>query len=127
MKPYNQLNAFWKKKYGKRVQRIPVSTGLGCPNRRKQDGLSGCIFCDPTGSGFAAQSPDMPIKEQIKTMIQSVEKKYGEDIYFAVYLQSYTNTFAPLEKLKSIFDALFIDERIKILDISTRPDCVEQE
>lgn len=127
MKPYNQLNSFWKKKYGKRVQRIPVSTGLGCPNRTKKNGINGCIFCDPTGSGFAAESPTVPIEEQIKTMIQRTEKKYGEDIYFAVYLQSYTNTYAPVEKLKHIFDALFIDERIKVLDISTRPDCVEQE
>ena len=124
---YQKLNAFWKQKYGKRVQRIPVSTGLGCPNRVKSNGLNGCIFCDPTGSGFAAESPNVPIEEQIKTMINRVENKYGKDVFFAVYLQSYTNTFASVEKLKGIFDSLFIDERIKILDISTRPDCVEQE
>jgi len=124
---YNKLNSYWKKKYGKRVQRIPVSTGLGCPNRAKTNGINGCIFCDPTGSGFAAESPDTPIEEQIRTMIQKVENKYGKDIYFAIYLQSYTNTYATVKKLKCIFDSLFIDDRIKILDISTRPDCVEQE
>lgn len=127
MKLYNKLNSFWKENYGKRVQRIPVSTGLGCPNRAKKNGINGCIFCDPTGSGFAAESPNVPIEEQVKTMIQRTEKKYGEDIYFAVYLQSYTNTYASVEQLKNIFDALFLDERIKILDISTRPDCVENE
>ena len=127
MIPYNKLNDAWKKKYGKRVQRIPVSTGLGCPNRSKAGGLKGCIFCDPTGSGFAAESPKMPIKDQIKTMIKRVEHKYGRDLFFAVYLQSYTNTYASTEKLKEIFDSLFIDERIRILDISTRPDCVEEE
>lgn len=126
MIPYNKLNSFWRKKYGKRVQRIPISTGLGCPNRVRKNGSNGCIFCDPTGSGFAAESPNVPIEEQIITMIKRVEKKYGEDIFFAIYLQSYTNTYASVEKLKTIFDALFIDERIKILDISTRPDCVEQ-
>ncbi len=127
MTTYNKLSSFWKKKYGKRVQRIPISTGLGCPNRKKEKELSGCIFCDPTGSGFAAQPPMMSIEEQIRTMIQRVENKYGEDIFFAVYLQSYTNTYAPVRILKTILDALFLDERIKILDISTRPDCVEQE
>lgn len=124
---YKKLNSFWKQKYGKRVQRIPVSTGLGCPNRLKANGINGCIFCDPTGSGFAAESPNVPIEEQIKAMINRVEKKYGKDVFFAVYLQSYTNTYASVEKLKEILDSLFIDERIKILDISTRPDCVEQE
>ena len=127
MTPYNKLNAFWKKKYGKRVQRIPVSTGLGCPNRSKGNELQGCIFCDPTGSGFAAESPAMAIEDQIKSMIKRVEGKYGADILFAVYLQSYTNTYASVDKLKSILDSLFIDERIRILDISTRPDCVEEE
>ena len=127
MIPYNKLNPFWKKKYGKRVQRIPISTGLGCPNRSKGNRLNGCIFCDPTGSGFAAESPVMPIEDQIKTMIKRTEGKYGADILFAVYLQSYTNTYASVDHLKSILDSLFIDERIRILDISTRPDCVEEE
>jgi len=127
LKPYNKLNDFWKDKYSKRVQRIPVSTGLGCPNRINKTGLNGCIFCDPTGSGFAAQSPDMSVEQQIKTMIKKAENRYGKDIYFAVYLQSYTNTFASVNKLKDIFDSLFVDERIKILDISTRPDCIEEE
>lgn len=124
---YNKLNLFWKQKYGKRVQRIPVSTGLGCPNRSLGKGLSGCIFCDPTGSGFAAESPGMPVGEQIENMIAKAEDKYGKDILFAVYLQSYTNTYASVDRLKKIFDSLFVDERIRILDISTRPDCVEEE
>jgi radical SAM protein (TIGR01212 family) len=120
---YNKLNTYWKTRYGKRVQRIPVSTGLGCPNRA--DGSGGCIFCDPSGSGFAAERPDMLISQQIKNMIERTEKKYGEDIYFAIYFQSYTNTYASEKKLKEIFDQVFVDDRIKILDISTRPDCVE--
>jgi len=124
---YNKLNQFWKQKYGKRVQRIPVSTGLGCPNRTPRKGLSGCIFCDPTGSGFAAESPGMPVGEQIERMIAKAEYKYGKDILFAIYLQSYTNTYASIDRLKKIFDSLFVDERIRILDISTRPDCVEEE
>jgi len=124
---YNKLNLFWKQKYGKRVQRIPVSTGLGCPNRTPRKGLSGCIFCDPTGSGFAAESPGMPVGEQIERMIAKAEYKYGKDILFAIYLQSYTNTYASIDRLKKIFDSLFVDERIRILDISTRPDCVEEE
>jgi len=120
---YNKLNTYWKSRYGKRVQRIPVSTGLGCPNRTPESG--GCIFCDPSGSGFAAESPDMRISRQIETMIGRTEKKYGEDLFFAAYLQSYTNTYASEQLLKEIFDQIFIDERIRILDISTRPDCVE--
>jgi len=123
LRPYNKLNTYWKERYGKRVQRIPVSTGLGCPNRNPESG--GCIFCDPTGSGFAAEKPEMQISQQITNMIQRTEKKYGKDIYFAVYLQSYTNTYASEKRLKEIFDQVFVDERIKILDISTRPDCVE--
>jgi len=58
-------------------------------------------------------------------MIGRTEKKYGEDLLFAAYLQSYTNTYASEQLLKEIFDQIFIDERIRILDISTRPDCVE--
>lgn len=120
---YNKLNTYWKTRYGKRVQRIPVSTGLGCPNRNAASG--GCIFCDPSGSGFAAENPDVKISQQIETMIARTEKKYGENIFFAAYLQSYTNTYASEKRLKEIFDQIFVDNRIKIMDISTRPDCVE--
>jgi hypothetical protein len=97
---------------------------LGCPNRGDSSG--GCIFCDPSGSGFAAENPNMAIDRQIEKMIERTEKKYGSDLYFAIYLQSYTNTYAPPERLKILFDQVFIDDRIKILDISTRPDCVEE-
>jgi len=127
LKRYNALSAYWKKRYKKRVQRLPVSTGLGCPNRIKGDEPTGCIFCDPTGSGFAAAEPDVAYEDQIRDMINRTQNRYGKDICFAVYLQSYTNTYGSVEKLRSIYDRLFIDPRIVILDIATRPDCVEEE
>jgi len=127
LKRYNALSTYWKNRYKKRVQRLPVSAGLGCPNRKGGEEPSGCIFCDPTGSGFAAVEPDVDYEEQIREMINRTQNRYGKDILFAVYLQSYTNTYGSVEKLRSIYDRLFVDPRIVIFDIATRPDCVEEE
>jgi len=125
--PFRRVSAFFKERYGYRVQRIPLSIGLGCPNRNAADGKGGCIFCDPKGSGFAALSPDTPLSEQFSFFRQRAVSKYGDQVRFLAYFQSFSNTYAPVETLRAFYDQAIANEKVVALDVSTRPDCVPEE
>lgn len=126
MNLYNRLNSNMRQRYGVRVQRIPISAGFGCPNRDSELGTGGCIFCDASGSGFAAVHHSVSVKDQIDEMKKNAIRKYGDDTRFMAYFQSYTNTFASLEKLEELYSQAVNYEGVMILDVSTRPDCVEE-
>ncbi len=106
-----------KKKYGERVQRIPINAGFTCPNRT--NGSPGCLFCDETGSGFSTFHGT--IAEQIEKMKERYRKK-GINKFIA-YFQNYTNTFADIETLRNTYIQAIADDIVQ-LDIATRPDCI---
>jgi len=121
---YRKLNAVLKEQYGRRVQRLPISLGLGCPNRDGKIGTGGCIFCDPTGSGFAALPPEYAIEEQILAFREKMIQKYRTPLFFIAYFQSFSNTYAPIPVLKGFYDRVRPFQDIVALDVSTRPDLV---
>lgn len=110
-----------KKKYGEKVQRLPLNAGFTCPNR--ENGKPGCLFCDETGSGFTTFG-NLTIKEQLEKMKEKYRKKGIRK--FISYFQNYTNTYAPTDVLRKIYTEA-IDEDIVQLDIATRPDCIDKE
>ncbi|HQQ65857.1 MAG TPA: TIGR01212 family radical SAM protein [Thermotogota bacterium] len=124
---YKKLNTVLKEKYGRRVQRLSISLGLGCPNRDGTTGTGGCIFCDPTGSGFAAMSPEHSVEEQILSLREKMMRKYRSPLFFIAYFQSFSNTYAPIPVLKSFYDRILPFRDIVALDVSTRPDLVCDE
>ncbi|HNR63765.1 MAG TPA: TIGR01212 family radical SAM protein [Thermotogota bacterium] len=124
---YKKLNTVLKEKYGRRVQRLSISLGLGCPNRDGTIGTGGCIFCDPTGSGFAAMSPEHSVEEQILSLREKMMRKYRSPLFFIAYFQSFSNTYAPIPVLKSFYDRILPFRDIVALDVSTRPDLVCDE
>lgn len=111
------------RKYGEKVQRLPLNAGLTCPNREHGPG---CFFCDETGSGFATFSTQ-PIRTQLELMKSRYAKKGIRK--FIAYFQNYTNTYAPLEVLERVYTEALIDNRGEIvqLDVATRPDCLSEE
>jgi hypothetical protein len=124
VKYYNNLSSYLKKRYGQRVQRLPINAGFSCPNKTGEKGFGGCIFCEKTGSAFSSTSADVSISKQLELMMKRYEGKASK---YMAYFQSNTNTYAKVEKLKELYDHSLISEDILILDISTRPDCVEEE
>ena len=121
---YNRLSIYLKNRYGERVQRLPINAGFTCPNKTGEKGKGGCIYCDSTGSGFAAFSSQTSIEDQVKNMIEKYQSKANK---FIVYFQSNTNTYAPAKVLKIRYEKALIDDRIVALDVSTRPDCISNE
>ncbi len=125
MKLYNEYSNYLKEKYGGKVYKLPVNIPCTCPNRDGSIGYGGCTFCAEEGAGFETLDSCMSVREQIKTNMDYISKKYKAEKFIA-YFQNYTNTYVELEKFKQyILDA--ITENIVEISISTRPDCIGDE
>ena len=119
---YRNLSGYLREKYGRRLKKICIDGGFSCPNRDGKCSTGGCIFCGERGSGEHI-APDVSIEEQVRRALLDSR----EDELFIAYFQNFTNTYAPPEVLKKRYDAALIDERIKVLSIGTRPDCISEE
>lgn len=123
---YTTLNNYLKERFGEKVYKIALNGGFTCPNRDGKIGTRGCIFCSKGGSGDFAESPDLTITEQIENGKKRLEKKIKNGKYIA-YFQAFTNTYAPVEKLRAIYTEAIIHPDIVALSIGTRPDCLEDD
>ena len=138
---------YLRKRFGMSVFRIGVDASFSCPNRTKER-MGGCAFCDGTGAvavyqrsgegGFhhdaeynraVAESKvgyHQDIREQIIKGKEFLRRRYGAEAY-SIYFQSFSNTYAPVFKLKEVYDEALKEGPFKELIISTRPDCLDDE
>lgn len=123
---YYSLNEYYKQKYGKKVYRLAISGGMNCPNRDGTIGERGCIFCSAGGSGEFASSAGLTVGEQLAEAKRRVRSKTRDNLYIA-YFQPFTNTYAPVEKLRALYEAAIAPDDIVGLSIGTRPDCLPPE
>lgn len=119
---YNNLSTYLKDKFGRRLSKICIDGGFGCPNRDGKCGTGGCIYCGERGAGEHI-SPEISIGEQVESRLANS----SPDELFIAYFQNFTNTYAPLDVLKKRYDAALISEKIAVLAIGTRPDCIDDE
>lgn len=123
---YTTLNNYLKERFGEKVYKIALNGGFTCPNRDGTIDTRGCIFCSKGGSGDFAESPDLTITEQIENGKKRLEKKIKNGKYIA-YFQAFTNTYAPVERLRAIYEEAINHPDIVALSIGTRPDCLGDE
>ena len=122
---YKTANDYYKEKFGCKVYKLSLDGGFTCPNRDGTVGSGGCIFCSALGSGeFAVRGNN--ISEQLEKAKQKVEKKINRGKYIA-YFQSFTGSYAPIEKLKKIYYDAIKPDYIVGLSIGTRPDCLSDD
>ena len=123
MKRYNDFNNYLKRIFGCRVQKISIDAGFSCPNRDGTISANGCIYCNDRGSGTGAHLKGLSVTEQIIQGKNALSKRYKAKKFIA-YFQSFSNTYAPIEQLESLYDeALALDDVVGI-SIGTRPDCI---
>ena len=120
---YTTLNNYLKERFGEKVYKIALNGAFTCPNRDGTIDTRGCIFCSKGGSGDFAESPDLTITEQIENGKKRLEKKIKNGKYIA-YFQAFTNTYAPVERLRTIYEEAINHPDIVALSIGTRPDCL---
>ena len=118
---YKTLRAHLREKYGYELKKICIDGGFSCPNRDGKCGTGGCIYCGERGAGEHID-PEKSIREQTENALLS-----GNARGYIAYFQNFTNTYAPTDVLRERYSAALIDERIKVLAIGTRPDCIDEE
>ena len=119
---YNNLSSYLKATYGTGVSKICIDGGFGCPNRDGTCGVGGCIFCGERGAGEHID-PERSVRAQVENAL-SRDKKSER---FIAYFQNFTNTYAPVDVLRTRYDSALISDRICALAIGTRPDCISDE
>jgi len=118
-KRYNDLKSYWRNLFGCNVHKLQIDAGFTCPNRDGRLASGGCIYCDGRGSRLRQQGALPSVTEQIK----SGKKHYaGKADKFIAYFQTFTNTYAPTDHLKRIYDEALTQENVIGLSIGTRPD-----
>lgn len=119
---YKTLNEHYREKFGCKVYKLSIDGGFTCPNRDGTLGTGGCIFCSSVGGGEFAASGNS-IKEQLEVAKTRVEAKNKGGKYIA-YFQPFTNTYAPIERLKELYYKAIEPDFIVGLAVATRPDCL---
>ena len=123
---YYSLNQYLKDTFGEKVYKIAIDGGFTCPNRDGSIDTRGCIFCSGMGSGDFAESRMNTITEQIENGKQRLLNKISNGKYIA-YFQAFTNTYAPVEELRSKYMEAVRHPDIVAISIATRPDCLSDD
>lgn len=123
---YTTLNSYLKERFGTKVYKLAIDGGFTCPNRDGTLGTKGCIFCSAGGSGDFAEDRSLSITEQIENAKKRVEKKIKDGKYIA-YFQAFTNTYAPVERLREVYTEAINHPDVVAISIGTRPDCLDDD
>ncbi|MBR6102007.1 MAG: TIGR01212 family radical SAM protein [Ruminococcus sp.] len=125
-KRYLTYSSYLKRRFGKKVFKVPLNIGLGCPNRDGTKGTGGCIFCSHKLSGDFAGDPGEDIRKQFDEVRAVLHKKW-EDALYIPYFQAGTNTYGDTELLRSLFERAAGFENAVGLSVATRADCIDGE
>lgn len=125
-KRYNAFSDELKRHFGCRVHRISVDADFTCPNRDGTVGTTGCIFCGGHGSGAAGIRRELSVAAQIEDGKEVMRRKYKAQKFIA-YFQAYSNTYAPVERLRALYDEALAVSDVVGLIVGTRPDCLPED
>ena len=123
MESYRSLNKYYRSIFWRKAAKISLDAGFTCPNRDGSCGTRGCLFCSSGGSGDFAENAALSITEQIERGKAQTAKKWKNPAYIA-YFQAFTNTYAPVEKLRQKYEEALACPEIEGISIATRADCL---
>jgi len=124
-KRFYDFNTYLRSLFGCRVQKITLDASLTCPNRDGTKGVGGCIYCNARGSGTGLGNT-LSISQQVQQAREYLRRRYKAKKFLA-YFQSFSNTYAPLNVLKGLYEEALAFEDVVGLCIGTRPDCVGED
>ncbi|MBQ2639727.1 MAG: TIGR01212 family radical SAM protein [Bacilli bacterium] len=125
-KRYHTLDYFYKNKFNSKVFKVSLNAGFSCPNIDGTVGYGGCIYCSKSGSGEFAGNIKDSIKKQFNDIKNMMHKKWPKAKYIG-YFQARTNTYAPVDKLKELYESILEEDNVVGLNIATRPDSITDE
>ena len=126
-KRYNSFAGYFKERFGCRLQKIVVDAGFTCPNRDGRLSVGGCTYCNNAAFYPSYSTPDKSILQQMEEGMEFHRRRYRNATSYLAYFQPYSNTYAPLERLKELYGQALQHPQVKGIVIGTRPDCVDEE
>ena len=126
-KRYNSFVGYFKRKYGERLQKIVLDAGFTCPNRDGKVGRGGCTYCDNAAFHPSYSTAGKSLHQQLDEGIEFHKVRYRTTEHYLAYFQSFSNTYAPLERLKSFYEEALRHPDVVGIVIGTRPDCVDEQ
>ncbi len=120
---YNEFNAFLKRYFDCKVQKISLNAGFSCPNRDGTVGWGGCTYCNNQTFNPAYCDTGKSVTRQLEEGKAFFAHKYPQMKYLA-YFQAYSNTYAGIDELKHKYEEALAVDGVVGLVIGTRPDCV---
>ena len=126
-KRYNSFVGYFKRKYGERLQKIVLDAGFTCPNRDGKVGRGGCTYCDNAAFHPSYSTAGKSLHQQLDEGIEFHKVRYRTTEHYLAYFQAYSNTYAPLERLKELYEEALSHPQVVGIVIGTRPDCVDEE
>ena len=117
---------YFKRKYGERLQKIVLDAGFTCPNRDGTAGRGGCTYCDNAAFHPSYSTPGKSLRRQLDEGIEFHKVRYRTTEHYLAYFQAYSNTYAPLERLKQLYEEALSHPQVVGIVIGTRPDCVDE-
>ena len=126
-KRYNSFVGYFKQKYGERLQKIVLDAGFTCPNRDGKVGRGGCTYCDNAAFHPAYSTAGKSLHQQMDEGIEFHKVRYRTTEHYLAYFQSFSNTYAPLERLRELYVEALQHPAVVGIVIGTRPDCVDEE
>ena len=126
-KRYNSFVGYFKRKYGERLQKIVLDAGFTCPNRDGKEGRGGCTYCDNAAFHPSYSTAGKSLHQQLDEGIEFHKVRYRTTEHYLAYFQSFSNTYASLERLKTLYEEALRHPDVVGLVIGTRPDCGDEQ
>jgi uncharacterized protein len=124
---FNAYSNYFRNIYGARVQKVSIDAGFTCPNRDGTKGTGGCSYCNNDAFSPSYCIPEKSVTKQIDEGIEFHRKRYRSAGSYLAYFQSYSNTYAALDKLRDLYSEALDHPQVVGLIIGTRPDCIDSE
>ena len=126
-KRYSSFVGYFKRKYGERLQKIVLDAGFTCPNRDGKVGRGGCTYCDNAAFHPSYSTAGKSLYQQMEEGIRFHKVRYRTTEHYLAYFQSFSNTYAPLERLKQLYEEALSHPSVAGIVVGTRPDCIDEE
>lgn len=126
-KRYNSFVGYFRRKYSERLQKIVLDAGFTCPNRDGKVGRGGCTYCDNAAFHPSYSTAGKSLHQQMDEGIEFHKVRYRTTEHYLAYFQSFSNTYAPLERLKQLYEEALSHPSVVGIVVGTRPDCVDEQ
>ena len=123
-KRYHTL-AYENRIRGRKEFKAVIDAGFTCPNIDGTKGRGGCIYCSG-GSGYFTASPEISVRRQVELERERILKKHP-DADICAYFQAHTNTYAPVSRLRALYEEALTVPGVSSISVATRPDSVSGE